>query len=135
MVEPATGEFVISQGDSLPVMRIAIPANDDGQLIDLTGCTVTFLGRPAGSRTTPPPVIRPIQSFAQEADNGVPVVAVYVALTPTDTKAVTVAVTETYVEMEGELEVIDASLNVLTIPTLGYLKWWIRDDIGDGAVA
>lgn len=132
MAEPTTGEFVISQGDSLPVMRIVVPANSDGQLIDLTGCTVTFLGRVAGTQTTPPPISRAIQSFAQETEDDASVIAVYVALTTTDTKAVYVGSDDVYAEMEGELEVIDADGKVLTVPTLGYLKWWIRDDIGDG---
>lgn len=134
MTEPASGEFVISQGDSLPVMRIVVPANSAGQLIDLTGCTVTFLGRPLGSRILPPPVVRPIQSFAQESVDGTEAICVYVALEPNDTRALAVPVNQSYVEMQGELEVVDAAGGVLTIPTLGYMRWWVRDDIGDGAV-
>lgn len=133
MPTPAAGEFVISQGDSLPVMRIPIPVNDAGQLIDLSGCTVTFLGRIAGTRTYPPPIIRAIASHAQETDAGEPVIAVYVHLTTADTKAVSVPSGEVYAQMEGELEVVDGSGDVLTVPTLDYLTWWIRDDIGDGA--
>lgn len=134
MATPAPGEFVISQGDSLPVMRIVVPANSAGQLIDLTGCTVTFLGRPLSSRVLPPPVVRPIQSFAQETVDGAAAIAVYVALAPTDTRLLAIPTGESYVEMQGELEVVDAAGGVLTIPTLGYMRWWVRDDIGDGAV-
>ena len=130
MATPLDTDFIISQGDSLPDMRIAIPPNSDGQLIDLTDCTVTFLGRPVGARTTPPPIVRPIQSFASETEDGVGVVAVYVHFETTDTKAVSVGASQTYQEMEGELEIADANNDVLTIPSEGYLTWYIRDDIG-----
>lgn len=132
MATPADGEFVISQGDSLPIMRILIPANSAQQLIDLTGCTVTFLGRIAGTRNYPPPIVRRIDHFAQETVDGNLVVVVYVRFTTTDTKAVAVPTGETYAAMQGELEIVSATGDVLTIPSLGYLVWWIRDDVGDG---
>lgn len=141
MATPADNDFIISQGDSLPLMRIPIPANSAGQLLDLADCHVTFLGRVKGKRDTPPPIIRPIDSYASEThdfgDGAVPVIAVYVRFTTTDTKVPTGK--DDYVEMEGEVEIVDLVseapiVNVLTIPSLGYLRWWIRDDIGDGAV-
>jgi hypothetical protein len=127
---PADTDYVISQGDSLPLMRIPIPPNSAGELIDLTGCTVTFLGRVKGDRSVPPPIIRPIERFAREGD----VVAVYVKHDPAQTKLVSTGKSD-YLEMEGELEVKDASNDKLTITGAGvpYMKWWIRDDIGDGA--
>lgn len=145
---PAENDFVISQGDSLPVMRVVIPPNSAGELIDLTGCTVTFLGRINGTRTYPSPIIRPIESYQSELatendaadfdslDVGDDIVAVYVHLTTDDTKAIAVPVGANYVKMDGELEIISGD-DTLTVPndiaTVPYIKWWIRDDIGDGA--
>ncbi len=128
---PAATDFVISQGDSLPLMRIPIAVNSQGQLVDLDGCTVTFLGRIYGTRTYPPPIIRPIESYAQETEDGDSVIAVYVHLTTTDTSGIKVPSNADYVQMQGELEIIDADGEVLTIPSIGYLSWWIRDDVGD----
>jgi len=132
-VTPGASDFVISQGDSLPIMRIPIPANSANELLDLAGCTVTFLGRKHGTNTYPPPIIRLIESYAQETEDGEDVIAVYVHLTDDDTKAISVANGQTYTEMEGELEIVDGNGDVLTVPSLSYIEWYIRDDIGDGA--
>jgi hypothetical protein len=114
-------------------MRIVVPKNANNQLIDLTGCTVTFLGRPVGTRTAPPPIVRPIENYATETVSGVgDVIAVYIHFTAADTKAVAVPSSSEYTQMEGELEVVDSDGEVLTIPSLGYITWFIRDDIGDG---
>ena len=146
MATPAEHDFVISQGDTLPVMRIPIPARD-GQLIDLTGCTVTFLGRVRGDRSVPPPVVRPVESHAVEQataedaaafdiEEGDDIVAVYVKLETDDTKGVSTPRGQDFAEMSGELEVLTAEGDTLTIaarnPDNPYLTWWVRDDIGDG---
>ena len=147
MAIPADTDFVITQKDTLPVMRIPIPANSAGQLLDLAGCTVTFLGRVKDTRTFPPPIVRPIESYAEETATATdaavlgiteddPIIAVYVHLEATDTEGIAVPTTADFVEMEGELEIVDGDGEVLTIPNdpeTPYLKWWVRDDIGDGA--
>lgn len=142
-MRPALGDFIISQGDSLPIMRIPIPANSAGQFPDPVANHVTFLGRIAGERKPgPPPFVVPMQSHAMEThDFGagpVQVRAIYVKLTSASTAAIPTGKAD-YVQMEGELEFRSKSnpSECLTIPNHPlfptYLKWWIRDDIGDGA--
>jgi hypothetical protein len=136
-------------------MRVCVPANSQGQLLDLDGCTVTFLGRPKGNRAVPPPIVREMESFQQEtadADDvaalnayysrvgasqrvelGDALIAAYIHFEEADTKQVTVPGSQTYTEMEGELEIVDGDDETLTTPSLDYIKWYIRDDIGDGA--
>lgn len=133
MTTPTETDFIISQGDTLPVMRVVIPPNSAGQLVDLAGCDVVFHGRPVGVYTSPPQIIRPIQSFAVEVEDGVNVVAAYVKFAATDTATVEMTPGDPYRDMQGELEIVNPTTSdVLTVPTTGYLTWFIRDDIGDG---
>lgn len=126
MASPTINDFIISQGDSLPVMQITVPRNSVGELVDLTGCTVVFLGRKTGTNSQPA-IVQPIESFEVVNDE----VVVFVHFTAAQTRSVLVPPGETYAEMQGELEITDADGEVLTVPTENYIPWFIRDDIGD----
>jgi hypothetical protein len=119
MATPAENDYIISQGDSLPVMRVTLPRNNADELIDLTGCSVTFLGRPVGSSINPPPIVRLIDSYQVVGTGEDAAVVVSVKLTSDDTKKISVKSGETYQEMQGELEIVDTDDEVLTVPTDG----------------
>ena len=143
---PTRLDFVISQGDTKPIMPIHMPPNAAGELIDLTNVkSITFLGRRANERTNPPPIRRAVESHAIEDIDGVNTVVCYVHFLASDTKAIPVPAGAMYVEMQGEVKIVDQDDEVYTVFGVdppndttvlpSALSWWIRDDLGDGAVS
>lgn len=105
--------FYIKQGDTSPNLN-AVLKDGNGQVIDLTGATITFRMSPINSETL---TVNKLASIASAQDG-----SVTYGWQSSDTSAVG--------SYYAEFEVLAANGTVETFPNKGYVRIEITDDLG-----